>query len=104
MSGPGNLSRRGALSAALLGLPFAGNLAEGVQDPGSDSNADDAGPSFSLEALRDDGSTVAATSPVPLDDVQDALTSAGFRVRVCTAPKLRGAGAASAQHLWKDRA
>lgn len=90
MSGPGNLSRRGALGAALLGLPFAGNLAEDVQDAGTDSNTAEAAEgrmTFHLEALREDGSTVLAASPVQLDDVESVLTDAGFHIHRHSAPK-----------------
>ncbi|MEX5637238.1 hypothetical protein [Parafrankia sp. FMc2] len=90
MSTTGGPSRRGAFGVALLGLPFAGNLAGSGQDD-EPANLDEAGADFRLEAARDDGSTLVAASPVRLAAVETALTDAGFRVRLHAAGKHRRA-------------
>jgi len=89
------ISRRGALGAA-LGLPLAGHLADADHgEADEDSHAADAGTAYRLDALRGDGAVVVAQSPAPLDGLRAALTEAGFRTAVQTSSPAAGAEAAS---------
>jgi hypothetical protein len=86
------ISRRGALGVgALLGLPFAGHLADADHGDTDDDHAADAGMAYRLDALRGDGAVVVAQSPAPLEGLRAALADAGFRTDVQTSPPAVGA-------------